>query len=181
MAKIANFAKNFNAMLLIALASLLTFVSCGQNDVGDEALRTKMEYGIDYNEKSTLNHDDEYGTANLRVELDKKIGSEIETRNADITAKCVANVETDPVETANMEKTFVSGEIIKGNVENSNAHTFTCDIKVNGTENLIKTKVTVTPGMAWDRSYDLNVTKIAVVTNEVKIVETSKKLGEKVC
>jgi hypothetical protein len=178
MAKIAFF-KKFNAMVFTIVACVLTLVSCTQNDVGDEALRTKTEYGIDYNETSKLTPDNEYGTAVLHVELDKKIGSNMETRNADITAKCVANVETDPVETANMEKTFVSGEIVKGTIENSVSHTFTCDIAVNGSENLIKTKVTVTPGMAWDRSYDLNVTKIKVAADEVKIVPTSAKAGEK--
>ena len=176
--KIAFF-KKFNAMVFTIVACVLTLVSCGQNDVGDEALRSTKEYGIDYNETSKLTPDDEYGTAVLHVELDKKIGSTVETRNADVQAKCIANVETDPVETSNMEKTFVSGDIIKNNIENSIAHTFTCDIAVNGSENLIKTKVTVTPDMAWDRSYDLNVTKIKVAADEVRIVETSKKSGEK--
>jgi hypothetical protein len=180
MAKIANFAKNFNAVTVMFMACLVTLLTgCTQNDVGDEALRTKTEYGIDYKETSKLTPDNEYGTAVLHVELDKKIGSNVETRNADVQAKCIANVETDPVETSNMEKVFVSGDIIKNNIENSIAHTFTCDIAVNGTENMIKTKVTVTPDMAWDRSYDLNVTKIKVAADEVKIVPTSAKAGEK--
>ncbi|MBR1904562.1 MAG: hypothetical protein IJ824_05260, partial [Alphaproteobacteria bacterium] len=175
-----SFFSKMNAMLLVALASLVTLFSCDKADVGDEAMRKTTSYDATYIETSTLTPDNNQGTAHLSVYLEKFYGQTSEgKKNADVVSKCVANVETDPVETGNMTKSFVSGEIVKSAIENSNAHVFTCDIKVNGDENLIKTKVTITPDMAWDRSYDCKVTKVEVASKEVRIVETSKKSGEK--
>jgi hypothetical protein len=179
MAKKSFFSK-MNAGFFFLLASLVTLFSCDKADVGDEAMRKTTSYDASYVETSTLTPDNNQGTAHLSVYLEKFYGQTSEgKKNADVVSKCVANVETDPVETANMQKSFVSGEIVKTAIENSSANQFTCDIKVNGDENLIKTKVTITPDMAWDRNYDCKVTKVEVAKDEVKIVETSKKAGEK--
>lgn len=180
MANVKSFFERMNAVLLVALASLVTLFSCDKADVGDEAMRKTTSYDATYIETSTLTPDNNQGTAHLSVYLEKFYGQTSEgKKNADVVSKCVANVETDPVETGNMTKSFVSGEIVKSTIENSSAKQFTCDIKVNGDENLIKTKVTITPDMAWDRSYDCKVTKVEVASKEVRIVETSKKSGEK--
>jgi hypothetical protein len=178
MAKTSFFNK-FMAVALFVLAAVINF-SCDKGDIADETGRKTTSYDASYKETSTLTPDNNQGTAHLAVTVEKSYGTTSEgKRNADVVSKCVANVETDPVETANMEKTFVSGEIVKSTIENSASKQFTCDIKVNGTENLIKTKVTVTPDMAWDRNYDCKVTKVEVASKEVKITETSKKSGEK--
>lgn len=167
-------------MAVMLVACIVTLVSCDKGDIDDAATRKTTTYDASYKEASTLTPDNNQGTAHLAVSVEKFYGTTSEgKRNADVVSKCVANVETDPVETANMEKTFVSGEIVKSTIENSNAHVFTCDIAVNGTENVIKTKVTITPDMAWDRNYDCKVTKVEVASKEVKITETSKKSGEK--
>jgi len=179
MAKKSFFSK-MNAGFFFLLACVVTLVGCDKADVGNEAMRKTTSYDASYVETSTLTPDNNQGTAHLSVYLEKFYGQTSEgKKNADVVSKCVANVETDPVETANMQKSFVSGEIVKTAIENSSAKQFTCDIKVNGTENLIKTKVTVTPDMAWDRNYDCKVTKVEVAKDEVKIAETSKKSGEK--
>jgi len=180
MANVKSFFKRMNAVVVMIMACVVTLVGCDKADVGDEAMRKTTSYDASYVETSTLTPDNNQGTAHLSVYLEKFYGQTSEgKKNADVVSKCVANVETDPVETANMEKTFVSGEIVKSTIENSSAKQFTCDIKVNGTENVIKTKVTITPDMAWDRSYDCKVTKVEVASKEVRIVETSKKSGEK--
>ncbi len=180
MANVKSFFERMNAVVVMIMACVVTLVGCDKADVGDEAMRKTTSYDASYVETSTLTPDNNQGTAHLSVYLEKFYGQTSEgKKNADVVSKCVANVETDPVETANMEKTFVSGEIVKNAIENSSAKQFTCDIKVNGDENLIKTKVTVTPDMAWDRNYDCKVTKVEVAKDEVKIVETSKKSGEK--
>lgn len=178
MAKTSFFNK-FMAVALFVLAAVINF-SCDKGDIADETGRKITSYDASYKETSTLTPDNNQGTAHLAVTVEKSYGTTSEGKqNADVVSKCVANVETDPVETANMEKTFVSGEIVKSTIENSSAKQFTCDIKVNGDENLIKTKVTITPDMAWDRTYDCKVTKVEVASKEVKITETSKKSGEK--
>ncbi len=175
--------KSFYNKFMVALLSVLTAVmnlSCDKGDIADETGRRTTAYDASYKETSTLTPDNNQGTAHLAVNVEKFYGTTSEGKqNADVVSKCVANVETDPVETANTEKTFVSGEIVKSAIENSSAKQFTCDIKVNGDENLIKTKVTITPDMAWDRTYDCKVTKVEVASKEVRIVETSKKSGEK--
>lgn len=175
-----KFFAKINAGVFFLLACMVTLLGCDKGDIADETGRKITSYDASYKETSTLTPDNNQGTAHLAVTVEKSYGQTSEGKqNADVVSKCIANVETDPVETANMEKTFVSGEIVKSTIENSSAKQFTCDIAVNGTENVIKTKVTITPDMAWDRTYDCKVTKVEVASKEVRIVETSKKSGEK--
>lgn len=175
-----KFFAKINAGVFFLLACMVTLLGCDKGDIADETGRKITSYDASYKETSTLTPDNNQGTAHLAVTVEKSYGQTSEGKqNADVVSKCIANVETDPVETANMEKTFVSGEIVKSTIENSSAKQFTCDIAVNGTENVIKTKVTITPDMACDRTYDCKVTKVEVASKEVRIVETSKKSGEK--
>lgn len=180
MAKIANFFEKFNVMAVMLMACIVTLISsCDKADVGDEALRTKSTKSINYTEKSSLTTDDYQGTAILAISSEKFVGEESQGKlNGDATAKCTVSVENDPVETANMHKTFSVGQF---NTANQNGNTvITCDIIVYGAgqENVLKIRTVIEPTQVWDNTYSIKVTKVAVNNAGVKIVETSKKSGE---
>lgn len=184
--KFLNMATKFfakiNAGVFFLLACVITLVGCDKADVGDEAMRTSKTKAKNYTEVSKLTNDDTHSTANLEVSVEYFIGEESQGKmNANADAICSANPENDNIETANMNKTFVVGAIsTPASVEGSSSSNVFCDIKVlgNGEENVIKTKVTITPGMAWDRSYTLKVSKIEIDEAGVKMTEVAKKAGE---
>lgn len=177
-----KFFAKINAGVFFLLACIVTLISCDKADVGDEMMRSTTTKGKSYVESSKLTADDTHSTANLEVSVEYFIGEESQGKmNANADAICSANPENDNIETANMNKTFVVGAIsAPASVEGSSSSNVFCDIKVNGNgeENTIKTKVTITPGMAWDRSYTLKVSKIEIDEAGVKMTEVAKKAGE---
>lgn len=177
MAKIANFFEKFNVMAVMLMACIVTLISsCKNDDLDDTGYSTKSI--AKKVETSNMTKDDYYHTATLQVTVTNTDPQGIEkSLNGDATAKVTASVESDPVETSNMEKTFAVGEI--NTVEQNGNDVATCNIAVNGTENNIPVRVVMERCDVFDNHYSLKVTDIAVDKANVKLTETSKKSGEK--
>jgi hypothetical protein len=166
----AKFHK-FMAALFFVLAAVVNF-SCSADDLDDTGRRT-TSYAKS-TENSSLTVDEYYRTATLEVTVtttnpDGTVNAPVK---GEANAKLSANIETNPLQTAVMDKEFESPVIETSEVNGAQRVDFSIKIndgnKINGTINITKTDV-------YGQNYTLKVNAIEVDKQNVTVVDTKTK------
>lgn len=155
----------------MVLAAVVNF-SCSADDLDDTGRKTTNYAKSTENSKLTV--DEYYRTATLEVTVtttnpDGTVNAPVK---GEANAKLAANIETNPLQTSIMDKTFESPVINTTDVNGTQRVDFTIGIndgnKINGTINITKTSV-------YDNSYTLKVNAIEVDKANVTVVDTKTK------
>lgn len=159
------------ACLLMVLAAVVNF-SCSADDLDDTGRRTTNYAKSTENSKLTV--DEYYRTATLEVTVtttnpDGTVNAPVK---GEANAKLAANIETNPLQTSIMDKTFESPVINTTDVNGTQRVDFTIGIndgnKINGTINITKTDV-------YGQNYTLKVNAIEVDKANVTVTDTHVK------
>jgi hypothetical protein len=166
----AKFHK-FMAGLVMVLAAVVNF-SCSADDLDDTGRRS-TSYAKE-TENSKLSVDDYSRVATLDVTVTKTDaqGNQLAPMSGEANAKLSANIETNPLQTAVMDKEFENPVINTSDVNGGQRVDFSIKIndgnKINGTVNITKCNV-------YDNAYTLKVNAIEVDNANVKVVDTKTK------